>query len=271
MTDSISGSHVQDDAHGRLELLHVVSPFLVEVVEEREDAVVLRDRRGITAGLHPSILRDNGLDVRGGRVVLPGSVYRHYFGRRVVEIRAAREREDVSVLVRNIERLLRSAVEIRRTPELACAYSTAWYSGGIPVGIWAFFSLGTLAEYWLRGELVQPCPHCGEPAYAYHIIGSYMSGRASGRGVCPRCRSAVTFHPWRGMRLAALTGLIRKESQVVFLGQEKRPRRRGLDIRPEAAREELPGPRPPRLFLPADIRVPVAAFLRVGEVVSLLE
>jgi hypothetical protein len=251
-------------------VLQVVSPFVVEVVEEQVDAVVLRDRRGITARLHSSILTDNGLELHGGRVVLPGSVYRHYFGKRVVEIRAAREREDVSVLVRNIERLLHSAVDIRRSPELASAYSTAWHSAGIPIGIWAFFSLGTLAEYWLRGELVQPCPHCGEPAYAFRIIGSFMSGRADGRGVCPRCRSAVTFHPWRGPRPAKLTGLIQKESQVLFIGQEKRPRPRGLDMASERIREELPGPRPPRIFLPADIDVPPTRFLRPGEVVSRL-
>ena len=76
--------------------------------------------------------------------------------------------------------MLEAGRRILGDPDLAAVYSTAWFVGGIPIAINTFLSLGTLMEYWKIGALVQPCPDCGDAAYAYHLIGSFMSGRTSG-------------------------------------------------------------------------------------------
>ena len=429
MTDfSDSASHEADADAPRLEVLRLRSPFVVSVVAERGRTLRLRDGRGIEAELHRSIIRDNGLEIRDGRVLLPGAVYRHYFGRRVTEIRSAREREDLSVLARHFVTILRNARRIRETPELASAYSTAWLNAGVPIGTRAYLSIGTLIDFWLSGELVQPCPRCGGPAYAYRIIGSYMSGSTTAQGLCPACgagaaggespagaggspygdgvsppgsgdsppgtgdppagggespagsgespasgrgeseggRSSygdgvsppgtggfsygdggtpagggesppgtggssygdggtpagkgesppaapVTFHPWRGLSVGRILGLMRERSQLLYLGQEKgrpsvadrpaAPRRQpgGGEARtegenPDASSElaaapggrrradatgragaggdpagpGLPAPKPPRLFVPADLEVPETPFPRIREVVEQL-
>ena len=62
--------------------------------------------------------------------------------------------------------------------DLAALYCT--FVGGIPVAINTFLSLGTLMKYWTSGDLVQPCPECGGSAYAYYLIGSFMSGARRG-------------------------------------------------------------------------------------------
>jgi hypothetical protein len=231
-----------------LRTVEVRSPFVARVVEEGADGVVLEDSRGIRAILHPSILRDNGLEASGGRLVVPGSIFRHYFGRRAWEIRKHQEARDLRLLRRHMGDILAAAQRVLRTPELAAAYSTAWYTGGIPVGIHTFVTIGTLVEYWLKGDLVQPCPECGKPAYAYHLIGSFMSGRTSAQGVCPACDSAVTFHPWRGPSVGRMTGRMRSESQILEIGQR----------------------RPMRLVYPAGLAAPTGPFLSVERVVRSL-
>ena len=222
MTNFFRGSENRDGAEADgLRELHPVSPFLVDVLQFGTDEVVLRDSRGITARLHTSIIRDNGLESLDGRLVLPGAVYRHYFGKREWDLRMEREARELKLLRSNIKAVLAAADRILATPQLAAAYSTAWFTGGIPVGIRYLLSIGSLAEYWKSGDMVQPCPECGRPAYAYHLIGSFMSGRSSAQAVCPACDSAVTFHPWRGPTVGRMTWKMRAQSQVLEVGQKR--------------------------------------------------
>lgn len=248
------GESTKREGRGRravwsLEGVEIRSPLLVRILERGVDAVVVENRRGERVGIHHSIFSDNRLDPGTEELLLPEGVYRHYFGRRQLELAAAREREDLGLMRRQLRLLLSSRDWIMHTPWLSACYSPAWRIGGIPVGGGDYLNLGVLERLWSDGDLLMECPECGGKAHIYYLIGSYLSGRNSAHGFCQSCERFVCRPAPEGRSLGQFRRAIKEVSQELYLGG-------GAPLRDSGGHGRAFVGRPPRLLYPRDLQLP---------------
>lgn len=225
------------------------SPLLVRIVERGVEAVVVENLRGERVAIHPSIFSDNQLDLGREELLLPEGVYHHYFGRRRLELAAAREREDLGLTRRHLGLLLSFQDRIMDTPWLSACYSPAWRIGGIPVGGGYYLSLGVLERLWADGKLLMECRECGGSAYIYYLIGSYLSGRNSAHGYCSNCERFICRQSPEGRSLGQFRRAIKEVSQDLYLGV-------GAPLRGGGLPWQEPAGRPPRLFYLKELEPP---------------
>ena len=208
--------------------------------------------------MHRSVLADNGLEPdRQGRVLLPGSVYRHYFGRARLDLEHRQRQIDLRLLHARAELLWEKRVRILAAPELAACYSPAWTLGGYPVGRYGYLSLGALLREWEGGALTAVCPHCGAQGRLYCVAGSYLSGRTSRTGICPGCRRGFVD---RGRGLSV--GQLSRRLSAQYRTLESAPRQGGTQ------HGGTQRPRGARVFYPADISPPGPTILSFEAVIA---
>lgn len=238
------------------------SPFLA-VIERREgDDVLMHDRRGVTARMHRSVLTDNGLEPdRQGRVLLPGSVYRHYFGRARLDLERRQRQVDLRLLHMHADLLWEKRARVLDAPPLAACYSPAWTVGGYPVGRYGYLSLGALLREWEGGSLTAVCPHCGAQGLLYCVAGSYLSGRTSRTGICPGCRRSFVD---RGSGLSV--GQLSRRLSAQYRTLAPAPQPQPQPGSPEQGSPERP--RGARVFYPADIPPPGPTILSLEAVIA---
>ena len=141
-----------------LEAADIVSPLLVRVIEKREDAVLVENRRGERVEIHPSVFADNHMNLGDDELLLPESVYIHQFGKQALRLSATREREDLALMRGHLSLILSARDRILQSPYLSSCYSPARRIGGIPVGGGNYLCLGVLEGLWGNGRLLMECP-----------------------------------------------------------------------------------------------------------------
>jgi hypothetical protein len=256
MTDgqNSGGAPSNGEAKGRrsdlgLEAAAIVSPLLVRIIERSENAVLVENLRGRRVEIHPSVFADNHMDLGDDELLLPEGVYRHCFGNQALRLAAARESDDYALLRGNFPLLLSHQDRITKSPWLSACYSPAWRIGGIPVGGGDYLSLGVLERLWGNGRLLMECPDCAGSAYIYYLIGSYLSGRNSAHGYCPRCERFVRRPAPDGRSLGQFRSAIKDVSQELYIGG-------GAPLWRRAGAPGAAQGRPPRLLYPQDLQPP---------------